>query len=171
MTRAFTDVSLPEDIRRIESIILQTAYELLRKVGPGHRETLYRKFMVHGLRRRGLEVVQHRYYAMEFEGMRDDRAAQPDLIVNEKIVVELKSVDAIHPRHKAQLISYLRASGLPRGIILNFNADRFRESYDRFVHPDLLSGFSGSSDSPGSRPGHDAEDPPALRENPANPTG
>jgi len=112
--------------------ILAAAIEVHRHLGPGLLESVYETAFVHELQLRELDVQQQipvkvRYKTIEIGGQR------LDLLVEGKIIVEIKAVDKLSPIHEAQLLSYVKASGLRLGLLINFNMPRLIDGVKRFV--------------------------------------
>lgn len=137
MTLAWAD-AVPPDIEALSERIMDAAHRVHRHFGPGFRERVYEIFLVHALQRDGLRVEQQVRFPLEFEGLVMEQAGRADLIVEGSIVVEIKASEGMTRLHAAQVISYLKASGMPLGLLLNFNVPLLKEGYGRYVHPDLL---------------------------------
>ncbi len=103
--------------------IVDAAYEIHRRLGPGLLESVYERALRYELEKRGLFVVAQQPVPVIYEAVRIEDAFRADLIVQEKVIVELKSVEAVAPIHKRQLLTYLRLSGLRLGLLINFNVD------------------------------------------------
>src|SRR5258708_36130544 len=89
-------------------------YEVYNTLGPGFREETYKIAVIHELEQRGIPVAREVNFEIKFK----DKVIElyrADIVVDGKVILELKSVETLHPRHSAQLISYLKASGLRRG--------------------------------------------------------
>lgn len=124
--------ALPQELNELSGEILAAAIEVHRELGPGLLEKIYEVAFDHELRLRGLAVdrqvpVRVRYKDIEIDGQR------LDLLVEGKVIVELKAVDATSPVHEAQLLSYLKASGMRLGLLINFNVPRLMDGVRRFV--------------------------------------
>ena len=89
------------------------------------------------LEKRGLSVQRQVPIAIEYEGQKFDEGFRGDLFVEGKVIVELKSVETIHPAHKKQLLTYLRLTGLKLGYLLNFGAALMKDGITRTIHGDL----------------------------------
>jgi GxxExxY protein len=94
-------------------------------LGPGFKEQTYERALAKALRARGIPLEVEKEIDIEYGGEVIDQY-RLDLVVDGKIVVEVKAVDDLHPRFEAQLLSYLRASGLRLGILVNFGTDRLQ---------------------------------------------
>ncbi len=101
---------------------LQDVYNAL---GPGFREQTYERAVMKALQMRGIPVETEKVIDITYAGNVIDQY-RLDLVVDGMIILELKAVDELHPRHEAQLLSYLRASGLHLGLLVNFDSSRLR---------------------------------------------
>jgi GxxExxY protein len=106
----------------IGTVIVDCAVHLHQDLGPGLLETVYEVTLARKLEKRGLSVQRQVPIAIEYEGQKFDEGFPADMIVEGKVIVELKSVETIHQAHKKQLLTYLRLTGLKLGYLLNFGA-------------------------------------------------
>ena len=132
------DLDVPQDVEATAALLLDVAFRVHRALGPGLLESVYRRCLAHGLRRAGATVVEEGRMDIEFEGLRIESGLRLDLLVNGHLVVELKAVEALHPVHEAQVLSYLRLSRRPLGLLLNFNVPLLKHGIRRFVNPRAL---------------------------------
>src|SRR5206468_180927 len=102
-------------------------------LGPGMLESIYQTCLKHELLKRGFVVQSEVWLPVTYEDLRLEGAFKADLIVNGLVVVELKVVEKILPVHKAQLLSYLKMSEKPIGLLLNFNVAHLREGICRLT--------------------------------------
>lgn len=116
------------------AIVVDAAMFIHSKVGPGLLESAYKAFLAHELRLRGLTVRTEVEIPVTYRGMKLDLALRVDMLVDEALIVELKTVSALAPIHHAQLLSYLRLSGHRIGLLLNFHALRMRDGLRRLVN-------------------------------------
>jgi GxxExxY protein len=107
--------------------IVDAAYKIHTRVGPGLFESVYERILRFELERRGLSVRTQHPVPVVYESVHIEEAFRADLIVQEKVIVELKSVEAIAPVHKRQLLTYLRLSELRLGLLINFNVDLIKK--------------------------------------------
>ena len=114
--------------------IINGAMRVHTALGPGLLESAYEACLAYELRKQGLSVETQVPLPVIYEGVRLDVGYRIDLVVAEVVIVELKSVDAIAPIHKAQLLSYLKLSGRKVGLLLNFNVVHLRDGLIRMVH-------------------------------------
>jgi GxxExxY protein len=108
------------DVNRITGEIVDAAYRLHSRVGPGMMEAFYESVMLRVLTKRGLHVEKQKVIPFEWEGIRIEEAGRLDLPVEGCVIVELKSVERLHPVHHEQVLTYLRLLDLPIGLLINF---------------------------------------------------
>ena len=123
------------DINRITGEIVDTAYRIHSELGPGLLETVYETVLERALARRGLRVERQKRISFEFDGMRFEDAFCVDLLVEDRVVVELKSVEKLAPVHAKQVLTYLRLLDLPIGLLINFGAARIKDGIQRIANP------------------------------------
>ena len=114
------DVS-DEQINRITGGIIGAAIEVHRTLGPGLLESAYQACLVHELRQQGFEVEQEKTLPVVYKGLTLDCGYRVDLLVEGMVMVELKAASELTVLHEAQLLSYLKLSGCPVGLLINFN--------------------------------------------------
>jgi GxxExxY protein len=124
------------DIEALTEKIIGCAIEVHRILGPGLLESVYRDCLMIELTRHGLRVQSERCLAFDYKGQRISGALKLDLLVDDSVVVELKAVEQLHPIHKAQVITYLKISGYPAGLLMNFNCLTLKAGLKRLDHPD-----------------------------------
>jgi GxxExxY protein len=115
-------------------IIVDTAYRIHVRLGPGLLEAVYQAILVHELRKRGLHVDDEVGVPVEWDGFRLDVGFRADLIVEHRVVVELKSVEVVAPVHKKQLLTYLRLTGCRLGLLINFGAALLKDGITRVAN-------------------------------------
>jgi GxxExxY protein len=129
-------------LNEITGGILGAAIEVHRTLGPGLLESIYAPCLHFEFATQGLRYVAQRAVPITYKSIRLEAAYRLDLIVEDLVVVEIKSVDLISPVHRAQLLTYLRLTGCPAGLIVNFNVPRLMDGgVKRLVHPE--SGGNG----------------------------
>ena len=102
-------------------------------VGPGLFESVYEECLAHELRRDGLAFRRQVTLPFVYDGIVIPRSFTADLIVEESVLVELKSIEKFHPVHDAQMLTYLRIAGLQKGLLFNFNTARLKHGIKSFV--------------------------------------
>jgi GxxExxY protein len=98
-------------------------FEVYNTLGPGCREETYKIATLAEMRRRGMRTAREVAIDIRFKGEIID-TYRLDIVVEDRVILELKAGDALHPRHRAQLLSYLKASGLRLGLLVNFGSDK-----------------------------------------------
>lgn len=114
--------------------IVDVAFKIHTTFGPGLLESVYETIMAYELRKRGLHVRQQQPIPLVHDGIRMDIGFRADLIVENEVVVEIKSVEAIAPVHKKQLLTYLRLTDKRLGLLINFNVELIKDGITRVVN-------------------------------------
>ncbi len=122
------------DINQLSSKIIGAAIEVHKALGPGLLESAYEKCLCHELKLRGLSFDSQKPLPLLFKGEEIDCGYRLDVVVDNAIVLELKSCEKIEPIHKAQLLTYLKLSGLTLGLVLNFNVPAMRDGIVRIAN-------------------------------------
>jgi GxxExxY protein len=122
------------DLNDVSGIIVDEAYRLHVELGPGLLETVYEVLLCHRLTKRGLRVLRQNPIPIYFDGVFFEEGFRTDLIVEQQIVVELKSTEQNHPVHAKQLLTYLRLSDKPLGLLINFGFPRLKDGIKRIVN-------------------------------------
>ena len=121
----------------IGKIVVDECIQLHRALGPGLLEIVYEVTLARRLEKEGLKVVRQVSVLIEFEGEQFDEGIRADLIVENKVIPELKSVERISPPHKKQLLTYLKLTGLKLGFILNFGDELMKNGITRTIDGQL----------------------------------
>ncbi len=128
------------DINDLSSKVISGALAVHRELGPGLLESVYRRCMEIELNEKGLKVESEKPLSVTYKGHPiSDEAFRLDILVEDTIVVELKSVEEIKPVHKKRLLTYLRLSGKQLGLLINFNENLLREGLTRIVNNLLIA--------------------------------
>ena len=122
------------DINNLSSTIIGAAIEVHKALGPGLLESAYEECLCHELSLRGVSFERQKPLPVEYKGTKLDCGYRLDIIVENTIILELKSCEKIEPIHKAQLLTYLKLSGLHLGLLLNFNVPVMRDGIIRIVN-------------------------------------
>lgn len=125
------------DENAISKLVISEAIQLHKALGPGLLESVYQKTLAYSLRNRGLEVEEQVSLAIRYEELVIPDAFRIDMIVNRKVILELKSIESIAPVHHKQLITYLRLSDLKLGLLLNFGCETMKEGVRRVINGNL----------------------------------
>jgi GxxExxY protein len=113
--------------------IVTAAMRVHSVLGPGLLESAYQACLLHELRKRGLRVADQVGLPVVYDGEKIDLGYRIDLVVEDSVIVEIKCVEAIHPVHQAQLLSYMRLSGKQVGLLLNFYVAHLKDGIKRMV--------------------------------------
>ena len=111
--------------------VRKAAYGIHTDLGPGLLESVYETALAHELQQQGLRVARQVPMPMVYKGIHLEMGYRLDLVVEGKVIIELKSVDALHEVHFKQLTTYLKLSGLKLGLLINFNVDRLKDHMHR----------------------------------------
>jgi len=122
------------DINQLSSKIIGASIEVHKGLGPGLLESTYELCLCHEFDLRSLSYERQKALSINYKGKKLDCGYRLDIVVENAIILELKSCDRIEPIHKAQLLTYLKLSGLDLGLILNFNVPVMRDGIVRIVH-------------------------------------
>jgi len=122
------------DINKLSNRIIGAAIEVHKTLGPGLLESAYEQCLCHELSLRGLSFERQKELPVIYRGLKLDCGYRLDIVVEDAIILELKSCEKIEPIHKAQLLTYLRLSGISLGLILNFNVPAMRDGIVRIVN-------------------------------------
>lgn len=122
------------DINKLSSKVIGAAIDVHKVLGPGLLESAYERCMCHELTLRGLGFGSQKPLAVSYKGQSLDCGYRLDIVVEDRIIVELKSCEAIEPIHKAQLLTYLKLAGFQLGLLLNFNVTVMRDGIARIVN-------------------------------------
>ena len=118
----------------IATAILDAAFKIHRTLGPGLLESVYQATLDFELQKRGLRVVQQVGLPVYYEEIKLELGFRVDLLVADKVIIEIKSVEALAPVHKKQLLTYLRLMNLRLGLLLNFNVELMKNGIERVVN-------------------------------------
>ncbi len=123
-----------EELNNITQIIIGAAINVHRELGPGLLESAYEVCIVFELAQKGLKVEQQKPLPIVYREVKLDCGYRLDLAVENRIIVEIKSVEKLLPIHRAQLMSYLKLSGCKIGLLINFNVKLLKDGIVRIVN-------------------------------------
>jgi iron complex transport system substrate-binding protein len=129
------------NIEDVACVAVDCGLRIHRELGPGLLESVYETVMVRSLEKSGLSVERQKAISFTFDDMRFEDAFRVDLLIEGKLLVELKSVEKPAPVHGKQVLTYLRLMNLPLGLLMNFGMATFKEGVQRIVnhHNDFAS--------------------------------
>ena len=123
-----------ERINNITGTIIGAAIAVHRELGPGLLESTYEACLTYELAERKLAVERQKALPVKYKGVKLDCGYRIDLLVEEKIIVELKAVERLEPIHTAQTLSYLKLSGCRVGLLINFNVKVLKNGIRRLIN-------------------------------------
>jgi GxxExxY protein len=123
-----------QDVDQVTGRIIDAALQLHRHLGPGLMESVYSVLLARSLQQRGLVVEREKTISFEYDGIRFENGLRLDLLVEDRVIVELKSVDKLAPIHAKQVLTYLRVLDLRVGLLMNYGAPTVREGLKRVVN-------------------------------------
>jgi GxxExxY protein len=115
--------------------IIAAAIEVHRTLGPGLLESIYEWALIKEVELRGLRASSEQRVRIVYKGFVREEPLRYDILVEGSLLVEVKAVEAVHPIHKAQLLSYMRLLDVPLGLILNFHEERLVNGVSRLILP------------------------------------
>lgn len=118
----------------IATAIVDASFKIHTRLGPGLLESVYEAVLAHELTKRGLEVVRQKPVPIVYDDLKFDEGFRADLIVEGKVIVELKSVETIARVHKKQVLTYLRLTNLKLGLLINFGDELIKDGIFRIVN-------------------------------------
>ena len=126
--------------------VIRCAIEVHRLLGPGLLESPYRDCLQFELVSNGMKVERERLVPIVYKGQIVSDALKIDLLVENTLVVEVKALDSLHPVHSAQVITYLKLTGHPAGLLMNFNAVALKAGLRRLDHPERYKRLRAGTD-------------------------
>ncbi|AZB20882.1 GxxExxY protein [Kaistella haifensis] len=118
----------------ISKIIFEAGLKIHRKIGIGLYETVYEQCLAYELKNSGLKVEKQKDISIEYESLLIEKAFRVDLLIEDKVIIEIKAVPEINSYHSYQLLNYLRISGCKLGMILNFHSVLFKDGVKRIAN-------------------------------------
>jgi GxxExxY protein len=118
----------------VATVIVDAALKVHRTLGPGLLESVYEKVLAYELRKRGLRVDPQVRLPVVYEGVEFDEGYRIDLLVENLVIIEIKSVETVAPVHHKQVLTYLRLSGKRLGLLINFGETLIKNGITRIVN-------------------------------------
>jgi len=122
------------DINKLSSQIIGSAIEVHRVLGPGLLESAYQKCLLHELRMKNLKVIEEKPLPIVYKDIKLDHGYRIDLLVEDKIVIEIKTVEYFTDVHSAQVLTYLKLGGYKLGLLLNFHTTILKNGIKRIIN-------------------------------------
>ena len=121
-------------VDELAAVAVDASYHLYREIGPGLLESVYETLLAARLERLGIKIDRQKPIDILYDGVAFRRAFVADLLLDERLLIEIKSTERTAPVHAKQLLTYLRLMQLPLGLLINFGAASFREGVRRVVN-------------------------------------
>jgi GxxExxY protein len=119
---------------KIAKLVVDAAYHVHTKLGPGLLESVYEVVLAHEIEKRGLALERQVSIPVQYDGLVFDEGFRADMIVGDSVIIELKSAESVAPVHKKQLLTYLRLADKKLGLLLNFGAPLIKKGIFRIVN-------------------------------------
>jgi GxxExxY protein len=126
---------LSQRINDATSVVIAAAIKVHKALGPGLLESTYTVCLLYELRRSGCDVESQKAVPILYEDVSLDCGYRLDMVVNDLVVVELKAIDRFAPIHTAQMLTYLKLTGYPVGLLINFNVPLLKQGIKRLLNP------------------------------------
>jgi GxxExxY protein len=127
-------LTMDSEIDKLATTVVDTAFHIHNDLGPGLFESVYETILEGELKARGLRVARQRLIDITYRGTLIPSAFKADLLIEDRLLIELKSVEHIAPVHAKQLLTYLRLMNLPIGFLINFGSASFRDGVKRVAN-------------------------------------
>jgi GxxExxY protein len=125
---------IPQDVELIGKEVVDCALKVHQKLGPGLLESVYEKCLAYELEQRSFKVESQVFLPVHYDGVDLDAGLKLDLWIERKFLVEVKTVESLHPVHQAQLLTYLKMTGSRLGLLINFNVSLLKHGIKRIAH-------------------------------------
>lgn len=124
---------IPAEVETAAKALVDAAYSVHRELGPGLLESVYETCLCHELSLRGIQFQSQVALPVKYRGIQLNGGLRLDLVIENRLIVELKAVESILPVHEAQVLTYLKLSGHRLGLLLNFNVPRIKDGIKRII--------------------------------------
>jgi GxxExxY protein len=134
------------DENQIAALVLDCAFKIHRQLGPGLFESVYETLLEYELTKLGLDVARQQALPVIYEGIKLEHGFRIDLVVNGRVLVEVKSLEGLAPLHYKQILTYLRLTDLRLGLLINFNVAALKDGIKRVANqmpPSLVADRGG----------------------------
>ncbi len=122
-----------QDINVLTNKVLGLAFEVHTQLGAGLLESTYENCLFYELKENNINVERQKKLPIIYKGIQLDTDYRIDLLIDNQLIIELKSVEALQPVHSAQLLTYMKLSNLKYGLLLNFNVPHLKQGIKRFI--------------------------------------
>jgi GxxExxY protein len=124
---------LPPDIEHLAKVVVDAAYRVHSSLGPGLIESVYELCLMHELKKRGIPSEHQVRIPVVYDGIRIEAGLRLDLLVDRKLILEIKTVEEMNRVYKAQVLTYLKLTGLRLGLLINFNITLIKNGIERLI--------------------------------------
>ena len=124
---------LPPDIEHLAKVVVDAAYSVHSSLGPGLLESVYELCLLHELRKRRIPSERQVRIPVLYDGIRLEAGLRIDLLVDRKLILEIKAVEEMNRIYKAQVLTYLKLTGLRLGLLINFNVALIKDGIERVI--------------------------------------
>lgn len=124
---------IPSEINDITGKIVNAAFTVHSSLGPGLLEKVYEICLCHEISKRGLEYERQTYIPISYDGLTFNEGLRLDVLVDSKVICEIKAIETVNPVWEAQILSHLKLTGLRVGLLINFNVPLMKNGIRRFV--------------------------------------
>ncbi len=121
-------------VEELATKAIHAAFQIHRGLGPGLLESVYERILASKLKQLGLKVRVQEPIDFQFDGLQFKNGFRVDLLINDQLIIEVKSVEALLPVHSKQVFTYLKLMGLPLGLLINFSGASFKDGCKRILH-------------------------------------
>ena len=122
------------DVEAMAADVIDASFRIHRDLGPGLLESVYETVLAAQLERKGYRVERQRPISFDFDGLHFEAAFRIDILVEARLLVEIKSIDRLNPVHLKQVLTYLRLTKQPLGLLINFGGATLKEGLRRIVN-------------------------------------
>lgn len=133
-TRSREGYVVMRNVEELSSLVIEAGYELHVNLGPGLLESVYEAILAQMLERKGLKVDRQKPIQIRYQDFEIQEGFRADLIVDDRLLIEIKSLERMSNVHAKQVLTYLRLMNLPLGLLINFGAPTFKEGVKRIVN-------------------------------------
>lgn len=124
---------LPPDVEHLAKVVVDAAYRVHSSLGPGLLESVYELCLVHELKKRGIPSEHQVRIPVLYDGIRLEAGLRLDLLVDRKLILEIKAVEEMNRVYKAQVLTCLKLTGLRLGLLINFNVTLIKNGIERLI--------------------------------------
>ena len=122
----------------IGTIVVDAVIAIHKNLGPGLLETVYEVVLMNELKKRSLSVERQMSIPIEYQGIKFDEAFRADIVIERKVILELKSIEAVTKAHKKQVLTYLKLTGYKLGYLLNFGEALMKDGISRIINGNII---------------------------------